>query len=483
MQKFLTKYWLSFHVLALFVVVNLSVFGVASVGDASLFWLSLLGLEALLLLPTLFKAESLAEARKRVLRSLEDDAFSYVGFLLVALVAIQWLNSGCTLVYFSDADVWKYSMPPLEWLPYSIMPRPALELLSLVAALFAGVLIIRNGLGKGGRRFLLEAASVLSGMMAVYVVFKSHAGVTPYAEWALKPGASNLGAFFALWFFIASGRDLDASPSSPSGGFFQGVAWWVFAFVGNLMGLLQFSTGVGIVVYAGIGGMLLVYRIMILGLQRISIGKQFRFGMGIVLTVSCVTGSILFLLPSSPIKARVLSVTEASQWSDNQAGRQLRTVAAMKIWEEAPWTGVGPQGFSHYLGTVIEDGDWKNLKEDRRYVWNDFLQFLCEWGVIGSGMLLAIVIILLIPLFVRLRNLFAGQGGDSESLKELFLSLDAYLVPGLAAVLTLLIYGWWSSLFQNPLTFLSWCFVLALVPGLLPSRQMRKNRVRGKTDE
>ena len=155
----------------------------------------------------------------------------------------------------------------------------------------------------------------------------------------------------------------------------------------------------------------------------------------------------------------------------------------MKIWEEAPWTGVGPQGFTHYLGTVIEDGDWKNIKEDRRYVWNDFIQFLCEWGVIGSGLLLAIIITWLIPLFVRLRNLFAGHGGDSESLKDLFLSLDAYLVPGLVAVLTLLVYGWWSSLFQNPLTFLSWCFVLALVPGLLPSRQMRKNRVRGETDE
>ncbi len=229
--------------------------------------------------------------------------------------------------------------------------------------------------------------------------------------------------------------------------------------------------------------LLLVYRIVIVGLQRISIGKQFRFGMGIVLAAVLVSGTNLFFMPTSPIKSRVLTVTEASQWSALHAGRQLRTTAAMKIWEEATWTGVGPRGFSHYLGTVLEDTEWKQVNEDRRYVWNDALQFLCEWGVIGSGILLAIVIVLLIPLFVRLRNLFSGHRGDSESLKELFLSLDAYLVPGLVAVVTLLAYGWWSSLFQNPLTFLSWFFVLALVPGLLPSRQMRKNRVRGETDE
>jgi len=474
-QKFLTKYWLPFHVLVLFVVVSLNVFGMASAGEAALFWLSLLGLEALMLLPSVFKAESLPEARKRVLRSLEDDAFSYIGFLLVVLVAIQWLNSGCTLVYFSDADLWKYSMPPVEWLPYSITPRPSLELLSLVAALFSGILIIRNGLGKAGRHFLLETASFLSGMIAVYAVFKSHAGVAPYAGWALTPGASNVGAFFAIWFFIASGRDLDSAPESPSGAFFKGLAWWIFAFIGNLLGLLEFSTGVGIVVYAAVGGVLLVYRLMILGLQRASIGKQFRFGMGIVLVVTLITGSLFFLMPTSTIKARVVSISDDVQWKDYLVSRQLRTTAAMKIWEEAPWTGVGPQGFSHYLGSVIEDTDWKIFKADRRYVWNDFLQFLCEWGVIGSGMLLAIVIVLLIPLFVRFRHLFAGQGGDSESIKEIVLSLDAYFVPGLVAVLTLLVYGWWSSLFQNSLTFLSWCFVLALVPGLLPSRQMRKN--------
>jgi O-antigen ligase len=187
-----------------------------------------------------------------------------------------------------------------------------------------------------------------------------------------------------------------------------------------------------------------------------------------------VAGAILVLRPASPIKPKVQKVLESSYWTEMGATRQLRTAAAMKIWEEAPWTGVGPQGFSHYLGTVIEDGDWKKLKEDRRYVWNDFLQLLCEWGVIGSGLLLAIVIILLIPLFVRLRNLFAGHGGDSESLKDVFLSLDAYLVPGLVAVVTLLTYGWWSSLFQYPITFLSWFFVLALLPGLLQSRQMKR---------
>jgi hypothetical protein len=473
-QKFLTKYWLSFHVLALFVAISLVVFGVESEGAAYIFWLALFAIEALLLLPTVFKSESIMDARRRVLRSLEDDAFTYVGLILVGLVCIQWLNSGCTLVYFPDADIWKYSMPPLEWLPYSIEPRPALALLSVVVALFAGVLVIRNGLGKNGKRFLLEASTIISGMIAAFCVFKSHMGVSPYAGWALQPGVCNLGAFFAFWFLIASGRELDFPVASPSGAILRGLLWWGFAFVGNLAGILQFSTAIGVLVYSGIGILLLLYRISMLAMQRVSIGKRFRFVMGILLSLAIVVGTIFFLIPSSPIKPKVMMVSEAALWTDFSANRQLRTTAAMKIWEEVPWTGVGPHGFSHYLGTVIEDQDWKLTKTDRRYVWNDALQFLCEWGVIGSGLLLAIVIILLIPLFIRLRNLFSSHASDTVTKGDIFLSLDSYLVPGLVAIVTLLVYGCFSSLFQYSVTFLSWFFVLALLPGLLPSHNSRK---------
>ena len=53
-------------------------------------------------------------------------------------------------------------------------------------------------------------------------------------------------------------------------------------------------------------------------------------------------------------------------------------------------------------------------------------------------------------------------------------NVDPYLVPGLVATVALLVYGWFSSLLQQPITLLSWFFIVALLPGLLPSRQARK---------
>jgi hypothetical protein len=472
-QKFLTKYWLSFHLVVLFVAVSLALFSTEKTGAAYFFWLSLFGIEALLLLPTVFKGESIAEARKRVFRALESDPFTYVGLILVGGVCIQWLNSGCTLVYFPDADIWKFSMPPVEWLPYSVQPLPSFALLSLVVAVYAGGLIIRNGLGRGGRRFFLDWASIISGILAVYAVFKSYVGISPYAEWAAKPGACNIGSFFAFWFLIALGRDLTSLRSSSSILSLKSAFWWVFAFVGNLAGFLQFATAISVLIYFGVGIVLILYRVGMLSRQRVSFSKQFRFVAGILFSLALIGSTVLFLFPSSPVKPKVRQVANESFWSDFATSRDFRMDAALKIWEDVPWTGTGPKGFSHYLGTVIEDSDWKYVKEDKQFVWNDAFQFLCEWGVIGIGTLMAIIITMLIPFFVRMRHLFTRRGG-STSVWEIFISFDAYLVPSVVAILLLVVEGWFFSPFQSPATFLSWFCVLALLPGLLPKQKTKK---------
>lgn len=448
----------------------MGVFKTEEAGSVYLLWLSLFALESLVLLPTVFKEESITEARKRVFRSMEGDAFSYVGLILVGVIGIQWLNSGCSLVYLPDADVWKYSLPPIEWLPYSVKPLPTLAWLSLVVSVFVCVLIVRNGLGKGGKRFFLDTATIISGMIAAYAVFQSHTGVAPYTTWASNPGACNLGTFFVFWFLISLGLDLGSSSSKFSSA--KTVLWWIFAFAGNLVGFLQFSSPVSMVVYVFIGVLLISYRITILFFQHIQVDKRYRFVVGILFVVLFVSGSIVFLIPKSPIISKVMGLKGISSFEQMTASRMFRTNAALKIWEEVPWTGVGVDGFSQYVGTVIEDSDWKLIKSDKRLVLNDGFQFLCEWGVIGTGVLGAMIITILIPLFVRLRNLF-GSRNSTRTAWDIFLMFDAYVVPSVVVVVMLLIEGWFSSPFQSPAVFMSWFCVLAVLPGLLPSQRVK----------
>lgn len=470
MQKFLTKYWLAFQLVILFAAVSLSIFKTETTGSIYLIWLSLFAVESLLLLPTVFKEESITEARKRVLRSLEADSFTYVGFVLSGIVCIQWLNSGCSLVYLTDADVWKFSLPPVEWLPYSVKPLPSRALLSWVVSVFAGGLVIRNGLGKGSKRFFLDTATILSGMMAVYALFQSYTGVAPFVLWATKPSACNPGTFFAFWFLVAMGRDLASSRSKFEP--LKKALWWAFAFIGNLLGLLQFSPGLSLVVYLAAGVLLILFRIGMLYFQRVQLSKQFRFVMGILVSVALVGCAIAFITPQSPVIPRLMALQDKASFEQRIESRVFRMNAAFKIWEDTPWTGVGANGFEQYLGTVIEDKEWKQTKHDKQFVWNDGFQFLCEWGVIGAGVLAAMIITLLIPLFVRIRGLFGKRDGNS-SVRSGFLNVDPYIVPGLVAILVLLTEGWFSSPFQSPAVFMSWFCVLAVLPGLLPTKRVK----------
>jgi hypothetical protein len=472
MQKFFTKFWLASQVALLFAVVGIGIFGTQTAEKNYLLWLSLVVIESLLLLPTVFKDEAITEARKRVLRSIEGDGFTYVGIVLVVVIGIQWVNSGCSLVYLPDADIWKFSLPPVEWLPYSVQPLPARALLYLVAAVVAGGLAIRNGLGKGGKRFLLEAATFISGLLAAYAVCQSLRGVAPYTTWTSHPGACNPGSFFAFWFFVALGQGISAVHSKWTP--LTNVLWWGFSFIGNAAGFLQFSPALGVVVYTVLGVLLLTYRIIMFRFQRVQGSHRLRFVFGTMVSVGLLSFSILFLIPKSPIIPKVKGLSDMASFDQMVANRRFRMDAAFKIWQEAPWTGVGAKGFSQYVGTVIVDREWKQLKIDRQLVQNDGFQFLCEWGVIGAGLLVAMIITLLIPLFVRLRALVGG-GNKHGSAWEAFLSADALFVPCVVAVILFLVEGWFSSPFQSPALMMSWFIVLAVLPGLLPARRIKNS--------
>lgn len=468
MQKLLTKYWLAFQLVVLFGAVSLSIFKTEVTGSVYLFWLSLFAVEALLLLPTVFKEEAIEDSRKRVFRSLESDMFTHIGLVLVGIVCIQWLNSGCSLVYLTDADVWKFSLPPVEWLPYSVKPLPALNVLSWVVALFAAGLLVRNGLGKAGKRFFLDVATIISGIMAAYAVFQSLAGVAPYTIWASHPGACNPGTFFAFWFLISLGWSLGSSNSKFES--VQSVLWWIFAFGGNLVGFLQFSSALDLVIYTVIGALLLAYRICMLFFQHVQAIKRFYFVMGVLIVIALVSCSISFLIPNSPIIPRVRGLQDAAFFEQMTASRDFRMTAAFKIWEGSPWTGVGANGFSQYLGTVIESGEWKRTQGDQQLVWNDGFQFLCEWGVFGTGVLAAMIITLFIPLFVRLRGVLGARDNDLSAW-EVFLKFDTYSVPSVVVIVLFLVEGWFSSPFQSPAVLMSWFCVLAVLPGLVPSKR------------
>lgn len=127
--------------------------------------------------------------------------------------------------------------------------------------------------------------------------------------------------------------------------------------------------------------------------------------------------------------------------------------AAIKVWREDPWRGVGPGHFpEHYRKHRL--GQYGTQNNPVR-THNDYLNVLAEWGVIGIALLLAGLVLLAWRFWARLRTRTDSGGGSGN---RLALALGAG---------TLLVYVFVHAATDFNLYVPANAMVMALVAGLI----------------
>ena len=466
MQKVLTKYGLVFHAAFLVLFPFLYLARPRTFGFIPLVWLSLMALELMALLPSVRKGETLADARRRVFRSLVWDPFLYMGLAIIAFAAVQWCNSGCTLVYLTDADVWQFSKPALAWAPFSVEPRAALASLSVFAGCVALGVILRAAVSKPAKRLLLQGLADASGLAAAYAVWQACAGAEPYLSSAAALRQTALGTFFGFWLLMSMGLFADALERRSRGG----RALFLLGVTGNLLGMLFFSSAIALCVYALLSLLLFIYWLVYLA-PHVPKQVQLKVFLISVLMITTVAVFCLFLFPENAVAKKLKAAQPVTEyWAALLSTKEIRTEAALKIWQDHPWVGIGADGFHHFVGTVVENKDWASIRSDQSYVYNDCLQFLCEFGVLGGGLLLAAVVTLMIPICYRARIAWkSGVGGENEG-RRFLLRLSPIVISGTLATGVCFLESWMASPFRLQGLLMSWVCVMAAMPAFLPSR-------------
>ena len=467
MQKVLTKYWLAIHVGLVLFFPWLYLTQPSVVGLVPLLWLSLIAIETAVLLPNVRRGETLADARVRVAHAVLWDPFLYLGLSLMVVMAAQWLNGGCSLVYLEDANLWQFSDPPVKWLPFSVEPRAPLTVLAVFTACVTGAVILRQSVSTAGKRYLLQAAAGVSGCIAFYMVWRACGGSAPYAVIAKTPFACGPGSVFGFWLVLGMGVYADALERQQKGT----ELFFALAFLGNLLGMLFFASAAALMVYAAVALLLVIYWMIYLNFSVPKPVQLKLFLVTLVIIVS-VTLSLVFVFPDNPVVDKVKSVLAWEPfWSALSATKEVRSSAALELWKEHPWAGVGADGFRHYVGMVIEDKSWAVLKADQAYVYNDCLQFLCEFGTLGSGLLVAAVITLMVPICYRLRLAWLRQSEDDKAGRVFILRLSPLVFTGVLATTLIFLESWIANPFHSHPVLLSWVFAMAILPSFLPAKK------------
>lgn len=470
MQKILTKYWLMLHVATLTVAVALTTRVSHSWLICGVFWLVLMTLQCAAVLPALRRGESLAEARVRGGKSTLWDPLFYVTLVLTLFALAQVFNSNSQLTYFPESDLWLFSDPHFSWLPSSVDQAASILALTFFVALMCALCVLRHTIGRDSKRLLLQILGCISGLTALISTWGVLNNNEVLLMQANEPGALNQGSLYGFWLLVTFG--VYAEKLERRG---RGVTLvYALAFVGNIIGVLFFADPLSIFLFLGSSLLLFIYWLLYL---RLEVPRSVMVRLILMtLVVFVMLGlSIMGVFKSNPgaHKINMLFNSEGTYLSELLSEKELRSSAALDIWRQRPWAGVGPNGYHHYLGTVVESGKWRLLKDDQLNVRNDVLQMLCEGGVIGLSLVAALVIVLLAPVFYRLRVAWKKHKDPRErSTRVYFMWLSPIVVTSAVALIVLILESFYCSPLNSPALRFSWFLVLATIPAFLPSARL-----------
>lgn len=462
-QRLLTKYGLAVHVACICLFPLYFLTQSRAFGFLPLFWLSLIAIEWLVLLPSIRRDETLAGARKRVFRAFWRDPFLYAGLAVISLVGLQCLNSGCELVYLPDADVWKLSEPPIPWAVFSVESGASILHLAVFTACLTVGIILRTAVGKAARRFLLQSLSGISGIVALVCVEQVRRGDERWVALASGAEASAVGIYFGFWLLVGMGLFAEALVGR------RRESIWLFltCFFGNLLGLIWFADPLAILVCAIMVVLVFFYWLAYLS-PLVTKSTQFLLFLSTVGCVSAIVAGLILFAPN-PVSEKIEKALPLTEYCHEMSLRNdVRAKAAISVWREYPWVGVGANGFYHTAGLVVEADDWKAFEKDRAYVYNDGIQFLCEYGMIGASFLVASLIVLLGSICSRARLVWGKQVPGMDPDRFFLFRLHPVVVTGALALLLCCLESVNANPFRSSAVLLSWVCVLSSMPAFLP---------------
>jgi len=470
-------------------------------------WLWALAFEVLLFFPQRKTGESFADARQRVWRDLSRDPMMYLVLLFLVVLVMPMFNRGlCSVCDYPAILAGADPAPPIPFSPFCVNTREHFGVIVWFVPTFTALLAVRHALARHGRRMLVHALVWNGAALAALGFIQQATGATaPF--WLDIPnpvmyfssfGYPNMaGAFFVALFAVSAGlwqdnvrRDIShrhggKKENVRKDGSEEGVEkrqyfpqWIKTHYLLIPVALCFFAalatlSRAAIILAFSLMAFWFVYLCLSLFTSRKNLTRvKLHFGMlvGIVLTVVLVA----IFAPDDFVKE--VSSVSPSAVADRVTGKgQYHTRVATAIFKDHPLFGVGGWGYKHFCLEYMTDDDRRNIQVVGGVnVHNDYLQFLCEHGIVGASLLLAIVLSLCFPLFRmwgrEIRVAHFAKRTDMPRPTALF-CVPAVVVGVLLAATANLIHAFGDCIFRSPAVLSQFMLLLAAVEGFMPEAE------------
>lgn len=351
--------------------------------------------------PQCLPGECLAEARVRVRRSLRADPLTWISLGLVVLLLIPLVNVGlCWQCDAAQIAAGADPAPPVAWLPSCLNRRQHLPVPIWFLLALSVMLAVRHGLTSGGRRRFLDLL-VWNGVTLAVLGFVQRVTHAPGPLWLSSEGALAPWKFFSVFGY-----------ANHAAAYFTAMLCVALAlWAGDVAAKRRFGIPVrAFVLYCAAIGTLsrtaIVFATLAVAagaafacvvlVRRIRAGMRGGWGRLLIIAGAVAACAAAFALDDVRLELSRLSPSAVSQRMIDRAQHHRR--AAIGLWRDNRVFGCGGLGYMHLCMTKMTAEELKNLQMDGgAFVHNDYLQFLCEHGAVGLGLMAVLLVALLRP--------------------------------------------------------------------------------------
>lgn len=407
------------------------------------------------------------------------DPVFWLGVCFVGYLLLQCANAGRELYFDVGYQRWRYLPPPWPGWPSAFARADAWQMVTWFFPAWAVAVALRGRLmSRRDVRGLLFFLACQAGALAVFGIIQMISGTT--SIYWLQPLRGHFFASFAygnhtapyfvlfgaltaglLYADVLDSRLTEANGSRTHLRHPVRVAVLVVLLLLCLAGAILGFSRAGVILACGLSAVIVVY-----GIVR---------GWMILPPAGRLNLVVLSLAAASSLYFGVISlgergIQEEFTLRESFAGQVPQTAwerielelgfrpkfaqAAVAIWWEAPWLGVGGWGYKYRVADHVPEKFWNSL--ERRGWANvhfDFLQFLAEFGLVGMGLLMG-------ALSVMVWHLFRGP------------RRGALWVMGVGGLALVVVFSLIDLPFRCPAILLTWVAVLGALPVACEARHL-----------
>ena len=464
-------------------------------------WLFVLMVDIVLCFPQHHAGERAYEARSRVWHALQRSPLFWTVLGFLVLLQIPFVNNGlcprCDAALIADGIK---AAPPISFLPFCVNRLDHLNTVCWFAIALTSVVAVHHCLTRRGKRMVLELI-VWNGAALAILGFVQNAMGAPGPLWCEPQGQASrveffstfgypnmAGDYFVLLFGVAvalwrnrceqlrlAKEGLDASSRDALAK--RGQFWKAHYFL-LPAGLFFFAaintlSRASILLVSSLAVVFFAHTLTVI-LSRMGRARRVTVGVWSVLAFSVL---IFFATVSMPEKFRreVKSLGTTTVLNRVTGKAQYHTTVATSLWKEHRLFGCGGWGYAHFCGPQMQKLgiDTRIMQENGgANVHNDYLQFLAEHGLVGFGVLVAVVIFLLLPVVRQWRTMvremrFAKPKDLPPKPVQIFvLPAPAFFLQ--LTALTTLIHAFGDCPLRSCAVLTLFYVILAAIPGFMP---------------